>query len=101
MTPEYVRMALPLLQALAEGKKLEFKTIGENVQWSPWIPNYTFFFERNEYRVAVDPRAEWRVKVHSTVQAYADAYAQEDSAAEMGSALQALDELLNNIPKED
>ena len=100
MTPEYARMALPLIQALAEGKKLEFRTIGENVPWMPWIPNYTFFFGLNEYRVKVDPRAEWRAAVKEAVENYGGGCYQDDSV-NANAAMAQLDELLDNIPKED
>jgi len=99
MTPEYARMALPLIQALAEGKKLEWRPIGHDV-WFPWVAQATFSFRLNEYRIKRDPRAEWRAAVKEAVENYGDGCYQDDSV-NANAAMAQLDELLDNIPKED
>lgn len=114
MTPEYARMALPLIQALAEGKTLEFRTIGEDVPWMPWIPQATFHFRLNEYRVAASPREEWMVQIIKKLNAYGSAMGSEMHCRRQGlkgaeetyrqEALglhKQITDLLDNIPKED
>ena len=67
MTPkEYAIKALPLIQAMAEGKTIQLKT--EKGTWEARdTPTGVFEFEDVEYRVAPDdPMEEWRLRLLET-----------------------------------
>lgn len=113
MTPEYARMALPLIQALADGKQLEWRPIGHDA-WFPWVEQATFSFRLNEYRVKASAREEWMVQIIKKLNAYGYACGSEMHCRRQGlkgaeetyrqEALglhKQITDLLDNIPKED
>ena len=54
MTREYVKIMLPIMQAFAEGKTLQYRVNKENNEWKD-IDNPTFNDAPSEYRIKPEP----------------------------------------------
>lgn len=54
MTREYIKIMLPLMQAFAEGKTLQYRVNRENNEWKD-IDNPTFNDAPSEYRIKPEP----------------------------------------------
>ena len=56
MNRERARELLPIIQAFAEGKAIEYKTYSE--KWVP-LPDPPAFYGDSEYRIKPEPREFW------------------------------------------
>ena len=55
MTREYIKIMLPIMQAFAEGKTLQYRVNKENNEWRD-INNPSFYDAPSEYRIKPEPK---------------------------------------------
>lgn len=101
----------PLVQALAEGKTLQFRDPKLKGTWEDVYGVGLYFYEGHEYRIKPQPMKDWREQVLAAVQGYTMACIalrtgnnpldKRDATAEAQARHDKLVALLNNIPKED
>ena len=91
----------PLVQAVAEGKTLQFRDPKLKGMWEDVYSEGLHFYENYEYRIKPNDRVEWRLLVNETINAFAAVCQRGGSVLEQVTAKNKINTLLNNIPKED
>ncbi len=98
----------PLVQAVAEGKTLQFRSPKSKGRWEDVYSEGLHFYEDYEYRIKPQSLKDWREQVLSAVQGYTMACVElrvvprtPELKTEAFARHDKLVTLLNNIPKED
>ena len=56
MTREYAKELLPIIQAFAEGKEIEYRSKGFNEEWREMHEMSGLSFDSHEYRIKPEPK---------------------------------------------